>query len=182
MPLTSTSAMTVSGQFTSWNVSFKNHQWFWAFKSKIRAQNIFQNVYNLIKNEKKKKKSTGKEKYVFHVFCRVAHVFPCALPCRQIRLTDGCGFWGNTHAYPHTPTHTHTYTATLTSTHLVHLTCRQHLAWHTMPLERYVFVSLSSPTLPTTAALVLLLFVYLFVVFAFWYLNLACGLATALAW
>lgn len=184
MPLTSTSAMTVSGQFTSWNVSLKNHQWLLSIQIENQSPKYFPKCLQLNQKweEKKKKKSTGKEKYVFHVFCRVAHVFPCTLPCRQIRLTDGCGFWGNTHAYPHTPTHTHTYTATLTSTHLVHLTCRQHLAWHTMPLERYVFVSHSFPTLPTTAALVLLLFVYLFVVFAFWYLNLACGLATALAW
>lgn len=143
---------------------------------KSESKKYFPKCLQLNQKREEKKESTGKEKYVFHVFCRVAHVFPCALPCRQIRLTDGCGFLGNTHSYPHT------HTATLTSTHLVHLTCRQHLAWHTMPLERYVFVSLSSPTLPTTAALVLLLFVYLFVVFAFWYLNLACGLATALAW
>lgn len=179
MPLTSTSAMTVSGQFTSWNVSFKNHQWFWAFKSKIRAQNIFQNVYNLIKNEKKKKNQRAK-KNMFSM-CFVA-----LLTCFRVRCLAGKLDWlmdvgfGVTHT--HTRTHPHTYKATLTSTHLVHLTCRQHLAWHTMPLERYVFVSHSFPTLPTTAALVLLLFVYLFVVFAFWYLNLACGLATALAW
>lgn len=67
-----------------------------------QTRNIFKNVYNLIKNKNKKKK------YVFSMCfaARCLRVF--ALPRRQIRLTDGCGFWGNT--YTHTGTHLHTHT------------------------------------------------------------------------
>lgn len=101
--------MTVSGQFTSWNVSFKNHQWFWAFKSKIRTQKYFPKCLQLNQKWEEIKKNQRARKNMFSM-CFVA-----LLTCFRVRCLAGKLDWlmdvgfGVTHTHTRTHPHTHTH-------------------------------------------------------------------------